>query len=236
MPRADSKSVCFLLWSALGARFPEITSWLTVEMQTTSGGRYEYALAREDGAKRYAIVSRLRVLISDAHEDARLRLRRLLNRSLDPLAEPDKRDPADGYPRRLHIQTLTSDWCSAFFLIALAWYLMRPPLRWIANQVTEVFPWDEAPRHLLRDRDGAFGPAYIRRIHAMGIATIQLLHVRPGRTDMSSGSSVRLGANASIIRWYSARRTCAASWPRNADASDNRRLGWMLTGLTVRGD
>ncbi len=48
----------------------------------------------------------LRVLISNAHEDARLRLRRLASGSLDPLAEPDERDPADGYPQRLHIQTL----------------------------------------------------------------------------------------------------------------------------------
>lgn len=45
----------------------------------------------------------------------------------------------------------------------------NPTAEWIANQVTEAFPWDEAPRHLLRDRDGAFGPAYIRRIQAMGI-------------------------------------------------------------------
>jgi transposase InsO family protein len=45
----------------------------------------------------------------------------------------------------------------------------NPTAEWIARQVTEAFPWDEAPRHLLRDRDGAFGPAYIRRIHAMGI-------------------------------------------------------------------
>jgi hypothetical protein len=25
------------------------------------------------------------------------------------------------------------------------------------------FPWDEAPSHLIRDCDGAFGPTYIRR-------------------------------------------------------------------------
>jgi hypothetical protein len=40
---------------------------------------------------------------------------------------------------------------------------------WIAYQVTDAFPWDEAPRHLIRDRDGAFGPGYTRRIRAMGI-------------------------------------------------------------------
>jgi transposase InsO family protein len=35
--------------------------------------------------------------------------------------------------------------------------------------VTGAFPWNEAPRHLIRDRDGVFGPAYTRRIRAMGI-------------------------------------------------------------------
>ena len=45
----------------------------------------------------------------------------------------------------------------------------HPTAEWIARQVTEAFLWDEAPRYLLRDRDGAFGPAYKRRIRAMGI-------------------------------------------------------------------
>jgi transposase InsO family protein len=45
----------------------------------------------------------------------------------------------------------------------------NPTAEWIAGQVTEAFAWDEAPRHLIRDRDGAFGPAYTRRIRAMAI-------------------------------------------------------------------
>jgi transposase InsO family protein len=39
----------------------------------------------------------------------------------------------------------------------------------LAGQVTEAFPWDEAPRHLLRDRDASFASAYTRRIRAMRI-------------------------------------------------------------------
>ncbi len=35
----------------------------------------------------------------------------------------------------------------------------NPTAEWIAGQVTR-FPGGEAPRHLIRDRDGAFGPAY----------------------------------------------------------------------------
>ena len=30
----------------------------------------------------------------------------------------------------------------------------RPTAEWIARQVIEAFPWDQAPRYLIRDRDG----------------------------------------------------------------------------------
>ena len=30
----------------------------------------------------------------------------------------------------------------------------NPTAEWIARQLTEAFPWNEAPRHLIRDRDG----------------------------------------------------------------------------------
>jgi hypothetical protein len=45
----------------------------------------------------------------------------------------------------------------------------NPTAEWIAGQVTDAFPWDEAPRRLIRDRDGAFGSVYTRRIRAMEI-------------------------------------------------------------------
>jgi transposase InsO family protein len=40
---------------------------------------------------------------------------------------------------------------------------------WIARQITEAFPWDTAPRYLIRDRDTAYGAAVTRRLRAMGI-------------------------------------------------------------------
>jgi hypothetical protein len=45
----------------------------------------------------------------------------------------------------------------------------NPTAEWIAGQVIDAFPWDEVPGHLLRDCDGAFGPAYTRLIRAMTI-------------------------------------------------------------------
>jgi transposase InsO family protein len=45
----------------------------------------------------------------------------------------------------------------------------HPTADWIARQLTEAFPWDEAPRYLVRDRDCVYGEVTLRRLRAMGI-------------------------------------------------------------------
>src|SRR5262249_18671165 len=45
----------------------------------------------------------------------------------------------------------------------------HPTADWIARQIMEAFPWAEAPRYLLRDRDRVYGAAVIQRLRAMGI-------------------------------------------------------------------
>src|SRR5882762_2807637 len=45
----------------------------------------------------------------------------------------------------------------------------NPTAEWISRQVTEAFPWDHAPRDLIRDRDTSYGPVFLQRIRAMGI-------------------------------------------------------------------
>ena len=45
----------------------------------------------------------------------------------------------------------------------------HPTAEWVAGQITEAFPWDTAPSYLVRDRDGAFGQVFKRRLKAMGI-------------------------------------------------------------------
>ncbi|MDQ4061289.1 MAG: transposase, partial [Pseudomonadota bacterium] len=45
----------------------------------------------------------------------------------------------------------------------------HPTAEWIARQITEALPWDEAPRYLVRDRDRAYGPVFLKRLRAMGI-------------------------------------------------------------------
>ena len=45
----------------------------------------------------------------------------------------------------------------------------NPTAEWIARQLTEAFPWSEAPRYLIRDRDRLCGAIVTRRLCAMGI-------------------------------------------------------------------
>jgi hypothetical protein len=45
----------------------------------------------------------------------------------------------------------------------------HPTAEWIARQVTEAFPWDEAPDYLIRDRDASYGQVVAKRLAAMGI-------------------------------------------------------------------
>jgi len=44
----------------------------------------------------------------------------------------------------------------------------HPTAAWLSRQVTEAFPWDTAPRYLLRDRDGSYGSYFRNRVEAMG--------------------------------------------------------------------
>ena len=45
----------------------------------------------------------------------------------------------------------------------------HPTAEWIARQLNEACGWEEAPTYLIRDRDGAYGDVFKRRLRAMGI-------------------------------------------------------------------
>jgi transposase InsO family protein len=64
----------------------------------------------------------------------------------------------------------------------------HPTAEWIAQQITEAFPWEEAPAHLIRDRDAAYGNAVTRRLAAMGIRD----HPIVPRSPWQNGHAERL--------------------------------------------
>ena len=53
----------------------------------------------------------------------------------------------------------------------LLWFAVtqNPTAEWLARQITEAFPWDTAPKYLIRDNDRAFGGTFKARARAMGI-------------------------------------------------------------------
>jgi putative transposase len=50
----------------------------------------------------------------------------------------------------------------------------NPTARWTAQQMIEAFPFDYAPRYLIRDRDGAYGVYFRNRVDRMGIDEVPI--------------------------------------------------------------
>jgi transposase InsO family protein len=48
----------------------------------------------------------------------------------------------------------------------------HPTAEWTAQQLREAFPWDTAPRYLLRDRDRIFGREFVDQVKAMGVKQV----------------------------------------------------------------
>jgi hypothetical protein len=87
----------------------------------------------------------------------------------------------------------------------------NPTSEWIARQIAEAFPWDQAPRYLIRDRDSSYGVVVRKRIRAMGIRDRPPHLAHPGKTDTPNGSSARSVENASTMSWSWARPICGGS-------------------------
>ncbi len=48
----------------------------------------------------------------------------------------------------------------------------HPTAEWTTQQLREAFPWDTAPRYLLRDRDRIFGDAFSKQVQDMAIEEV----------------------------------------------------------------
>jgi len=55
----------------------------------------------------------------------------------------------------------------------------NPTAAWTAQQVIEAFPYDEAPRFLIRDRDSIYGEFFKRRVKGMGIEEVVIAPQSP---------------------------------------------------------
>jgi transposase InsO family protein len=74
------------------------------------------------------------------------------------------------------VPTINFECLFAFLVVGhgrrqLLWFAVtrHPTAEWLGQQIVEAFPWDTAPRYLIRDNDRAYGQAFTTRVRAMGI-------------------------------------------------------------------
>jgi hypothetical protein len=100
-----------------------------------------------------------------------------------------------------------------------------PNAEWLARQLAEAFGWDEPPRYLIRDRDGPYGAAFIRRIRAMGIRD------RPvsARGEADRLDPTGMSYHVVVERTYRCRRTRGFGVMCAEQGAGVRRRPWGVT-------
>ena len=84
------------------------------------------------------------------------------------------------------VPTVSFDLLYAFVVVRLdrrdlVWINVtaHPTAEWVARQITEAFPWNEAPCYMIRDRDCIYGAVVTRRLRAMGIRDKPIVPASP---------------------------------------------------------
>ena len=71
----------------------------------------------------------------------------------------------------------------------------HPYAQWAAQQIVDVFPYEKAPRFLLRDRDGIYGDYFQKRVKDMGIEEVLIAPRSPWQNPYAKELSVRYSEN-----------------------------------------
>jgi hypothetical protein len=67
---------------------------------------------------------------------------------------------------------------------------------WVARQITEAFPWDDAPGYMIRDRDRIYGTVVTRRLRAMGIRDKPTAPASPWQNGEAAALPARSGTQS----------------------------------------
>ena len=118
----------------------------------------------------------------------------------------------------------------------LVWIITRhPTAEWIARQVTEAFPWAEAPRYLIRDRDRVYGAAVTHRLRSRGIRDKPMLPAaspeRVCRTFPCRAESSGEGQRPAVPSGYEHPPRQVCSMPR----ATGRTLALLPSGGSMNG-
>ena len=107
----------------------------------------------------------------------------------------------------------------------------HPTAEWIANQLTEACCWEQIPRYLIRDRDGAYGEIFLRRVRSIGIRDRPTSPRSPWQNAYAERLIGSIRRESSTIWWCSANAICAmcccATWTITT-AHRNTHLSMLL--------
>jgi putative transposase len=103
----------------------------------------------------------------------------------------------------------------------------HPTAEWTAQQLREAFPWETAPRYLLRDRDAIFGHAFEDQVTAMGMSEVLSTPGSPWQRAYIERVIGRRPGTDDQIRAAWAR---APSWPTSASPA-NARAPWAARAV-----
>jgi hypothetical protein len=74
-----------------------------------------------------------------------------------------------------------------------------PTAEWAAWQLLKTFPWDGAPRYLLRDRDGSYGEKFCEAANWLGVQELLTTPQSPWQNSYVERLSGPFGASAWIM-------------------------------------
>ena len=184
----------------------KFSDWLHNSVTESSDKKYRHRLFKEHPGKHRDILSELTLYVQNAHEDARYRLRKLAENSLDPLDPKPTFDPAAGYPEIFHIQTLKGYFGEIF-----------------AGLIAEHFsPFGE---------DGWKVPAFLFRFHGVEFQQLELLRHTGGTADLRPGRTgddclaFTLDKEGEITRFIYCEAKCTPSHDTTMIADAHKKVG-----------
>ena len=133
------------------------------------------------------------------------------------------------------VPTIGFDLLYAFIIVRLdrrelVWINVtaHPTAEWVARQITEAFPWNEAPRYMIRDRDRIYGAVVRRRLRAMGIRDKPIAPASPWQNGFAERliGSIRRECLDHVV-------VLGEAHPRHGSLEISRRLfasPWDLVG------
>lgn len=169
-----------------------LSRWFEESVAESSKQKYTFRLLKSKTIFPKEVIDEIKIVVQDAHEDAKRRLRKLANINLDPLGEPPAFDPAAGYPELLDFQTLKGYFGEIFAGIVAVNYSHFGESGW------------EMPVSFFRFHDLAFDQ--IERLHQGTSVATKI----PGRTGDDNLAFLR-DKKGNIIKILICEAKCTAS-------------------------